>query len=314
MHEPHGEDRCPDCGTVLINEHTVPDKKHPYRCLFNTKAFFDLRGVEHAHQTLVTSDGVKIGDVAVVDGVNGWRAPFGGIDLTRVFWQPDMIFDAVARHDFGDLREIRCKPCSMSENEAAIIHALLCNGWHIAESALSFVLPTTDMNLWHELLPRQTIHSLKKAAEMGIHGEEMADTPEEWAAIYELLAANRAAKRRELSIDFDYLLRLSAAFPGLIRGIIVTDEDHEHIYAAAIVYRHMKGRDMVQSWGDLPDHGLGVSPMPMLAYTVIRTSELYGSPTVDLGISTNDGMPDAGLCRAKRGWGARAETRFVLRR
>lgn len=293
-----------DCNSVV-------DGQHPYRWLFNTDRFLGLRDAKAEYQDL-TFDGVKLGDVAVVDGVNGWRAPFGGIDWRRQYWGPEMIHGAIAAHDFGELREIRGKPMVITAQEAPATNALLAAGWMIAGAELDYLIPVQTADVWAATLPRQTIHSVNRACDAGV-SHAFAMTDEAWRECYELLAANRAFKGRVLSLDLDYVLALREELGDLARMHAMFDAD-ERLVAAALVYRVAREIDVVQWHGDLPNHGLGYSVMPATVSAYIHDAELTGASFVDLGISSVDGKPDGGLCRFKRSVGAMACQRLVLRR
>jgi hypothetical protein len=294
-----------------INEHTVPDKRAPWRTMFNTEAFAALRGQVPTYQDLVF-EGVKIGEIAAVDGVNGWSAPYGDLDFRRDYWRPEMIHGAICDHDFGDLTEIRCAPNVLSKNSAAAANALFCAGWQIAGVDINHTIPMISMDAWVQMLPRQTVHSINRATDAGC-GHALALSDNAWRDCYDLLDANRRAKGRVLSLDFDYVLALREAFGDLIRMHALFDGD-DRLVAAALVYRVAKAVDMVQWHGDLPEHGLGYSPMPAIVAAYMLDAEATGANFVDIGISSVHGVPDGGLCRAKRGWGAIACQRVILRR
>lgn len=296
---------------TTLTEHSVPDGQHPYRWLFNTERFLALRDTEAEYQDLAC-DGVTLGDVAVVDGVNGWRAPFGGIDWRRQYWSPQMIHGAICDHDWGELREIRCKPTVLTSNEAPAINALLCAGWTIAGAELDFLIPLASVDGWASGLPRQTVHAVNRGVDAGM-SHSFAMSEDAWMECYGLLQANRAAKGRALSLDLDYVLALREALGDLARMHAMFDAE-ERLVAAALVYRIAAEVDLVQWHGDLPDHGLGFSPMPALVSSYVSDAVNTGASFLDLGISSVNGVPDRGLCQFKRSVGALACQRLVLRR
>jgi hypothetical protein len=166
--------------------------------------------------------------------------------------------------------------------------------------------------VWNASLPRQTIHAVNHSVDHGMtHAFAMNEVG--YRECYDLLHKNRAAKGRVLSLDFDYVLALRERFGDLIRMHALFDRT-DRLVAAALVYRVAQEVDMVQWHGDLPEHGLGFSPMPALVAAYVSDAEQTGASFVDVGISSVDGKPDGGLARFKRSVGAMACQRLVLRR
>lgn len=311
---------------MTLNAGTVPDPEQPHLCLFNTKAFYGLRG-HHLmrHDLLGAADMKRIASIAGrdVDGqwCSGHQAPFAGFDWGQDSWAPEIVEEAVMAFAMTAPREVRVamKPPHWSPNEAAVTVALLAAGFRVERA---------DLNQWIDLMVfapgegvmiDQYVASLKHAAR---RAHEVSR--ERWAPIgsydewcwrqgWAVLERNRAGKGRVLSFDYDYLTRLRAAFPECVRMIRAVDVLGGQCGAAAIVYRVGKGRDMVQAWGSEP--GLtNPSPMNALAAGVVAHSIATGARTLDLGISSSNGVIDAGLARFKRSVGAQSEVRMVVTR
>lgn len=296
---------------MTLNENTAPDGRYPYRSLFNTEKFVGLRDRIPEYHHFVCGD-VKLGDCAVVDGINGWLAPFGGIDWRRDFWKPELIHEAICSHDWADLHQMSCKPALYSEIEPMAMNALYCAGWRVHGVSLNFAIPATSPMNYMSSLPRQTRHTLQQSQDGGMnHAVALSD--ESWRECYDLLAENRRVKGRKLSLDFDYVLAMKEAFGELVT-MHATFDASDRLVAAALLYRVAKGIDVVQWHGDLPEHGLPFSPMPYMVASYVMTAMEQGATVVDLGISSNDGVPDPGLCRFKRSVGAIAMQRLVLQR
>ena len=116
---------------------------------------------------------------------------------------------------------------------------------------------------------------------------------------YEVLRRNRVDRGRPMRLGLDYV-RACDAFPGRVRLILV--ESAERTVAAALVYRVTAGHDLVQYWGDAL-HDLPVSPMNLLVAAVVEHALAGGASFVDIGISTEDGVPNHGLLQFKRSVG-----------
>lgn len=309
---------------MTLHEGSVPDGQHPWRAMFNTDAFYALRGVTAWHETLADADGNVLGDLTYhqATGISGFSAPFGGPDWRREYWRPEQIHQALLRADRG-AGSIRAKPPSFGENEATTVQALLTLGWRIEGAELNYAIPIpATIDDYERSLDRQARAAIDHGSEdLNLEVYELAQDPEVdllWLRAYQILRANREAKGRRISLDFEYVVAIRDAFPGLVRMLVAMRHDQDSLtrdmVAAALVYRVARGVDLVQFWGDDPEAGLRWSPMNLLVQGTVLHSIATGARVLDLGISTEDGVPNGGLCRFKRSVGARAEPRFVFGR
>jgi hypothetical protein len=183
-------------------------------------------------------------------------------------------------------------------------------GWRATGSELSYWIPLPNsVDEYTAGLKHPARAALAHTEVLFTAGVVEPTNEQGWAEAFDLLDANRRAKGRRLSFDLGYLSRLRAAFPGLIRMVVVNDAHRWR--AAALIYRVSARRDMVQWWGDAPGFA-GRSPMNVLARACVAHSIETGAVSLDLGVSSNDGVPDAGLCRFKRSVGAVPEVRWTL--
>ncbi len=255
--------------------------------------------------------GVRQGSVFT----SGFSAPFGGFDVensraTTAALQDlvDDLLEQVWASGVYALR-IRLRPCFYSENEQTLLFFLLNRGFEVEHAELNQHvclqnIPGPDVYLAGLRPParRAVRHGLATS-----YAFVEAATNEEWQAAYDLLAANRATKGRRLRFSFEYLRDMRDTFPRAIRMHVLSQ--HDRPVAAALVYRLLSCRDYVVAWGDAL-HDLKRSPMNLLAYHLIETALSQKILSLDLGISSLEGIPDTGLCRFKRSLGARSTVRF----
>lgn len=308
--------------TYRLHAGTVPDGQHPHRVLFNTDHFYRLRDAPAWHEVLKDADGNALGDMTFHTDlrVSGWSAPFGGPDWSREYWRPEQIHQAVGGMGFGTSRAmIRAKPQSFGENEAATLQALLQYGWTIEQAELNYSIPVpATLDEYERTLSRQAVAAIDRGEEQCLACWDVpVESERTWAQCYEVLKANREEKGRPISLDLGYVRAIRDAFPGLVRMMACSGVEGSarpgEIVAAALVYRVARARDVVQFWGDHAPW-LRWSPMNLLVREVVEDAIRTGAKVLDLGISTEDGAPNGGLCRFKRSVGARAEPRFVLGR
>jgi hypothetical protein len=136
-----------------------------------------------------------------------------------------------------------------------------------------------------------------------------ARTEADWARAYALLAENRRAKGRRLALSLDYVRRVRDALPGRVRAFLLSHGGWP--CAAALLYQLAPGRELVVYWGDA-GHALPRSPMNLLSLRLVEVALAEGSRTLDLGISSVEGVPDQGLIQFKRSLLARESLRLDL--
>lgn len=279
--------------------------------LFSADAFhaLNLRPDQAVRRIDQRVDGRLVGSlVGVRDGgefCSGYSAPWGGPDLVRDGEGPgavaDLLATAVAALDREgvDLIRVRARPAFYSPAQPAVQAALLTLGFQVEGCELNH-----HVDLARFATPDDYVAALRSPARRALRhalGEPFtfaaAADARGWAAGYAVLAGNRAAKGRRLSLSLDYILAARDAFPGRIRMYLLAHRDTP--CAAALVYRVLPGRDLVVAWGD-SGHDLRRSPMNLLAYRVVALAMAEGLRSLDLGISSVAGVPDRGLCRFKR--------------
>lgn len=81
--------------------------------------------------------------------------------------------------------------------------------------------------------------------------------------------------------------------------------------AAAQVFHVADGIAQVIYWGDLRAHS-ALRPMNMLAYRVFEHYYRQGLRVLDIGPSTQEGIPNYGLCEFKSGIGCTASPKFIF--
>ncbi len=292
--------------------------------LFNTRAYnaFNLTdGSLRYHRIDHLADkGRLIGSFCgVIDGdcfTSGWRAPFGGPDFMRRSETVENVAGLID-HALADLRargirtvRVLCKPAFHGRTEIYITQALLQRGFAVETPELNYhidLAPIASPEAYLAALAsparRAVNHALKEPFSFS---EAISDR--DIATAYNLLSANRARKNRSLRLSLDYLRNMQAAFPGNIRWFLL---HHDATPVAAVLqYNITDQHAVIVYWGD--DHNLKRSPMNLLAYRVFEQAMADGLVTVDVGISSVDGVPDPGLIHFKQSIGCRPELRLNL--
>lgn len=127
----------------------------------------------------------------------------------------------------------------------------------------------------------------------------------------ELIAVNRQAKGRPLSMDTNQALRIDRESPGRISTFGVKLD--QSLVSAAITLRVDDRIDYVFMWGHDPSNPLGGKSLSLLAQGLVADSKSAGRSVLCLGVASAEGVRDEGLASFKEGLGAEAEPRLSLR-
>jgi hypothetical protein len=292
-------------------------------CLFNDDAYHLLHLGDDEEVLEVegrSADGRLVGTASgvVSDGTwtSGHRAPFGGFDLARDWATPtevgtfvDDVLAELRRRGLVAAR-VRTKPTSWSAAEPLLQQALLTRGFVVEQAELNFHIDvgTRHADGYAASLKKEARKALHRAQGLGLDFS-LLDDPATWDEAFTVLRANRESKGRPMNLDLDELRRLAAAFGDRIRMVVLRHGDA--VVAAALLYRADPGREVVVRWGD-HGHELPHSPMYLLAERVVDLVGSEGATRLDLGISTDGGVPNPGLVQFKRAVGADAELRLDL--
>ena len=118
------------------------------------------------------------------------------------------------------------------------------------------------------------------------------------ARAYAVIAANRAHKGYPLRMTLEQVL---ATAPLACTEFIVMSLEGQDV-ASAVVYHTAPGIMQVVYWGDAPGFE-ALHPMQRFAYEVMHRCASLGSPILDIGPASEDGIPSPGLCTFKESIG-----------
>ena len=292
-------------------------------CVFSTPEFnaLNITGRARLRRIDHVADGRLVGSlVGVVEGDafhSGYSAPFGGPDFVRdaetALNVREALAGAVARLEDEGVRTIRVKarPEFYSGAEANVQFALLNLGFAVERCELNLHIDLDGLTGADDYVARlrsPARRALKHALEEP-YAFAPARTEGDWARAYGVLAENRRAKGRRLALSLDYVRRVRDALPGRVRAYTLSHGGWP--CAAALLYTVAPGRELVVYWGDA-GHRLPRSPMNLLALRLVEVALAGGARTLDLGISSVDGVPDQGLIQFKRSVLARESLRLDL--
>ena len=178
----------------------------------------------------------------------------------------------------------------------------------------AFALCYTDLDFAFDLgepyesllVKRMARRNLKTAQAAGFDFRK-EDSAEGRAVAYEVIRKNRESKNYDLKMSLEALEKTSA----------VVDMDFFTLYqagvplAAAVVYRVSSKIAQVIYWGDVPNDGKS-KPMNMVAYKTFEFYREAGFDFLDVGPSSVEGVPNAGLCSFKETIGCFVDLKYAF--
>ena len=156
-----------------------------------------------------------------------------------------------------------------------------------------------EMNIWHNARKNLRI-SLKQ--DFIFSKCQTADTK---LAAYEVIKQNRSAKGYPLKMSYEQVCKTAEIIPA---DFFLLRKENNHV-GAAIVFHVAPGIVQVIYWGDIPDFA-AYKPMNFLAWQVFSHYKEQGLKFVDIGPSSEQGVPNYGLCEFKEGIGCEISPKF----
>jgi len=156
-----------------------------------------------------------------------------------------------------------------------------------------------EMNIWHNARKNLRI-SLKQGFEfIKCESEELKLTA------YEVIKENRSRKGYPLKMTYEQVKKTIE----IIEADFFLVKKGGDMVAAAQIFHVAPGIVQVIYWGDIPDFA-SFKPMNFLAFRVFGYYQQLGYRVVDIGPSTENGIPNYGLCEFKEGIGCDTTPRF----
>jgi hypothetical protein len=292
--------------------------------LFNTEAYarlhmarFDGIGVrsEHVRAGRDTPDGV-FHAMQIRPGlfVSPGRGSYGGFDVSS-----DM--DEAERAHFIAATEARLRSAGAQQVELVLPPfcyapqsgprglAVLCRlGYRVMRQELNQAVVVTEASL-AERGNYENRKRLKKAGRAALSVRQLDAS--EYQVAYTAILENRLKKGRSLSMSWEEVQAMIAAFPQQM--FVFGAELDGRIIAAAICLAVSRRVLYVYAWGECS--GVEpISPVSSIAAHVYMFAQKHGFALLDLGTSSVDGIINPGLVRFKQSLGATPSLKLWLRK
>lgn len=242
-----------------------------------------------------------------------YAAPFGGIFSGdyRTDWKVlNQFISEIQEYlfNFGVKNfRIACPAPIYSKNTTTKVINSLLNGKYPVKLTPEINSHISLQN--HDKLsyPKNIKEIIRKTTRAGLRIKEVFEEGEKLAA-YEIVAENRKSKSREMSISYSHLRSLDEVCG--TRYFIVQNPEFQSI-ASAITFNSTPKIVYAQFWGDTKI-GRSLNAMDFLAVSLVDLFKEEGFSIFDLGVSTEMGVPNAGLLRFKESHLFESTLKFII--
>lgn len=297
--------------------HQLIGKKGPVFC---SSAFLELnKGKVDVVRYFVGRDSKNRIAFAVGERDGEWRAPFSAPFATIIglrkdtaieyYWDFVKLLNEHARANGIKSISIFLPPDIYGGQEnAKIINALLGNGYGVEYQELNYSLPLTELNLdgYKADIQHNARKNLAIALKSGLELVQCTDLESKKEA-YEVIRINRESKGYPLRMTLEQVLDTIEVVK---HNMFLVKKDERYI-AAALVYHVTEEIVQVVYWGDVPDVG-EYKPINFLSYELIKYYQERNLRHLDIGPSTENGVPNFGLCSFKESIGCEVSAKYRL--
>lgn len=240
-----------------------------------------------------------------------FRGTYGGIDTKE---HDVLLFDIFVEDIERELRLMRAKKIQFALAPEAhdplrhhlLLNTLLRHNYQIAKQDINYHL-SVDATPLPEKMERNNQKRVRKCDREGCSFHYVQD-PKEIEIIYDVIRKNRESKGYPVTMTLEHMLEMKTLFPDVWQFFGTKLKDQ--FIAGSVCIRINPSVLYVFYWGDLPE-ARTLSPVAFHAnhlYDYCRTEHVS---LLDIGTSTDNGVPNLGLMNFKQRLGCKTSMKFV---
>lgn len=289
--------------------------------VFNTVEFNNLNAykVEQVKYLLIKDSKNRYGIcVGINEGIMKcpYSAPFGTMEIIKTLELQKLDEAILCMVDYAkqiQAKEIRLTlpPLFYAPSFLAVyFSSLIRNQFSVEYEDINFQLDLNKVNVdnYPELLPRNGRKNLRISLESSLEFYHCATLDEKEQA-YHVIMVNRREKGYPLRMSFE---QVQETIQIVEHDFFLIRKNGENI-AAAQVFKITDDIAQVIYWGDIPGNTES-KPINFLSYNLIKFYGDKGYRYLDIGPSTEYGVPNYGLCDFKMSIGCDMDFKFTLLR
>lgn len=284
--------------------------------IFNTVAFAQLNSdkVDRVHYLSFNDPKPCFG--IVLGESNGmlrspFSAPFGGFlengthRLERLEKAVDMLVDYAKERSLKLL--ITLPPLLYDETKISKWVSVMTRKMQLSYINLNYHLDISRMPYYRSVIDRSARNHLNQALRQNycLHKLNSANR-DDVARVYNVICCNHKERGFPLRMTFEQVWQT-------VSNVISADFfvlEYEGVdVAAAQIFHVADGIAQVVYWGDIRQYAK-LRPMNYLAYSLLRYYYDQGLRVLDIGPSTENGMPNYGLCEFKENIGCSVTMKY----
>jgi len=255
--------------------------------------------------------------LGLILGINGetacspFSAPFGGFTFLSSQINQSHIDEALILMDdylktklIHHIKMTLPPLCYNNLFLSKIANSLKRADYYISSIELNYGFKTSSCNQnYISMIQSKARNKLQASLKHNLQFNKTSDVK----TAYEVIAINRAARGFPLRMSFEQL----EATTKIIKCDAFTVEFEQTIIASAIIFHVAQNIVQVVYWGDIPAYS-SMKSMNFLSYKVFEYYKNKGILIVDIGPSTENGIPNFGLGEFKESIGCTIDLKFVF--
>lgn len=243
-----------------------------------------------------------------------FSAPFGNLEVIKNLEIEKLDEATQALDDYAQKHRIKCVNITLPPifyNETfitAYMSSLLRHQYMLKYQDINFQLNLSKCYCteYANLLPRNGRKNLKIGLEANLEFLQCKSIDEKRDA-YDVISINRKEKGYPLRMTFE---QVEATIKIINNDFFVVKHNGINIAAAQVFYITSEIAQVIY-WGDIPGYA-EYKPINFLAYQLIQYYGKKGMKYLDIGPSTEYGVPNYGLCDFKLSIGCDMSPKFIF--
>lgn len=303
---------------MLIKEVSAEEYKSCFIChphIYNTTAFAVLNRhkVENIRYLLFEDTKTRFGmilgerDTALC---SPFSAPFGGFSSHKQ-QKLEYLDEAVMKlKEYGESQNkkiiITLPPAFYDPMLVAHTVNVLSRRAALRHMEINYHFDLCNMERYDEIIDRNARKNLRRAMKENFSFIHItADDPDGVKRAYDIIRRNREEHVYPLRMSINDVIKTTQLIPAEFFILSHNGDD----VAAAQVFQTAEDIHQVIYWGDIRQYS-ELRPMNRLAHDIFEYYHERGARILDIGPSTEGGVPNYGLCDFKEGIGCSASSKF----